>query len=103
MRLRHSALGFLLSGEYVSKLKRGAQGFLIEAGRVDDPDLSIFFAEQAIQLYVKAVYFELFGGRIRGRRVREMLGLLVKSLEAEGFKIHASRVLDFIAQRRTPS
>jgi len=93
-------LGFLLSGEHVGRLKRRARSFLIEAERVDDPDLSLFFAEQAIQLYVKAVYFELFGGRIRGHRIREMLGLLAKSLEAEGFKVHASRVLEFIAQHR---
>jgi HEPN domain-containing protein len=52
-----------LSGEYVVKLKRRALGFLKAADQVDDTDLAAFFVEQAMQLCIKAVLYELFWGR----------------------------------------
>lgn len=90
----------LLSGEYVSRLKRRARAFLLEATRVGDPDLGMFFAEQAMQLYIKAVYYELFGERVRGHRLRELLSLFVKMLEAQGFKDLANKVLVIVDQNR---
>ncbi len=46
------------------RLKRRARSFLEAAGLVDDPDLKAFFAEQAMQLHLKAVLLELFGERL---------------------------------------
>jgi HEPN domain-containing protein len=65
-----------LSGEYVNKLKRRAKAFLREVLSVEEPDLAVFFAEQAMQLYAKAVCFELFGELVRGHKVRGLLALL---------------------------
>jgi len=50
-----------LSGEYVARLKRRALGFLRAADGIDNADLAAFFTEQAIQLYIKAVFYEIFG------------------------------------------
>jgi len=89
-----------LSGEYVSKLKRRARAFLREALSVEDPDLAVFFAEQAMQLYTKAVCFELFGESVRGHRVRELLAVLIKMFEERGFKDVANRLLEFVDKYR---
>jgi HEPN domain-containing protein len=53
--------------------------FLREAVSVGDPDLAAFFAEQAIQLYIKAVYYKLFGDLIRGHKLRELVSILAIS------------------------
>ena len=74
-----------MSGEYVSKLKRRAMNLLRASEAIDDVDLAMFFVDQGIQLYVKAVYYEIFGVKIRGHGVRELLGLLSKELETHGF------------------
>ncbi len=55
-----------MSGLYVNKLKRRALDALRIAEGTDDFDLAMFLIDQAIQLYIKAVYFELFGSKIRG-------------------------------------
>ena len=70
-----------LSGEYVAKLKRRALSFLKEAEEAVDPDLAACFAEQSMQLYLKAVLYELFGEIVRGYRLRALLGLLSRGLE----------------------
>lgn len=67
-----------MSGEYVVKLKRRALGFLKAVDQVDDADLAAFFVEQAMQLYIKAVLYELFGERFRGHGLRELLGFLAQ-------------------------
>ena len=55
-----------MSGEYVARLKRRALSFLKEAEEAADADLAAFFAEQAMQLHIKAVFYEIFGERVRG-------------------------------------
>ena len=89
-----------MSGEYVGKLKRRAKVFLREAISVGDPDLAAFFAEQAMQLYVKAVYYELFGDIIRGHRLRELLSILIMSLDRHGFSDIADKLREFIEKFR---
>ena len=66
-----------MSGEYVARLKRPALSFLKEAEEADDEDLAAFFAEQAMQLYLKAAFYELFGDKVRGHGLRELLGGLL--------------------------
>jgi HEPN domain-containing protein len=73
-----------LSGEYVNKLKRRAKAFLREVLFVEEPDLAVFFAKQAMQLYAKVVCFELFGELVRGHKVRGLLAVLIKMLEEQG-------------------
>ncbi len=85
-----------MSGELVRKLKYRASLFLKEAESVGDPDIAILFAEQAIQLYTKAVYYELFGDLIRGHRLRELLSLLIRELRKYGFNNLADKVMEFI-------
>ncbi|WP_243674932.1 HEPN domain-containing protein [Vulcanisaeta distributa] len=55
-----------MSGLYVNKLKRRALNALRIAENTDDFDLAMFLIDQALQLYIKAVYFELFGSKVRG-------------------------------------
>ena len=50
------------------------------AESTDDYDLAMFLIDQAVQLYVKAIYFELLGSRIRGHGIRELIGMLTKVL-----------------------
>jgi HEPN domain-containing protein len=53
-----------MSGDKVQLLKRRAQRFLYDAKndyKEGFYDLSAFHVEQALQLYIKAVIFELFG------------------------------------------
>jgi HEPN domain-containing protein len=85
-----------LSGEYVEKLKHRARVFLGEARSVEDPDLAAFFAEQAMQLYIKAVYYELFGDLVRGHRLRELISILARSLDKRGFNELSSRLREFV-------
>jgi HEPN domain-containing protein len=89
-----------LSGEYVNVLKRRALSFLEEASKVKDPDLAAFLAEQSIQLYIKAVLYELFGERVRGHNIRELLGLLARLLDRAEYHNEANRVRDFVADNR---
>ncbi len=89
-----------MSSEYVEKLKRRAKAFLLEAKRVEDPDLAMFFAEQAAQLYMKAVHYELFGSMVRGHRLRELLALLIKSLDEHSYHREAEKLLEFVDKNR---
>ena len=75
-----------MSGEYVEKLKKRAENFMKEAEEASDKDLAIFFIEQSLQIYVKAVYYELFGEKIRGHSLRTILGTFARSLEKQEFK-----------------
>ncbi len=92
--------GVSLSSEYVERLRERARAFLSEAMSAENPDLAVFFAEQSMQLYVKAILYEIFGERVRGHRLRELLAVLVKGLEGEGFRDLAGEVLDFIDRKR---
>jgi hypothetical protein len=49
----------------VNKLKRKAMNLLRAGETIDDVDLAMFFVDQGIQLYVKAVYYKIFGVKIR--------------------------------------
>jgi len=89
-----------LSGEYVAKLKRRAVSFLKEAEEAVDPDLAAFFAEQSMQLYLKAVLYELFGEVVRGHRLRALLGLLSRGLERNSYSELAVKVRGFVDQHR---
>ena len=89
-----------LSGEYVAKLKRRALSFLKEAEEAADPDLAAFFAEQSMQLYLKAVLYELFGEIVRGHRLRTLLGLLSRGLERNSYSELAVKVRRFVDQHR---
>ena len=59
-----------LSNEHVARLKKRALGFLKAVDQVDDADLAAFFVEQAMQLYIKVVLYELFGERFMGYVLR---------------------------------
>lgn len=85
-----------MSGEYVARLKERAENFLREAKEAFDPNFAMFFAEQSIQLYVKAIYYELFGEKIRGDSVRSLLNILSKSLEDNGFGEASEKVRSFV-------
>jgi len=89
-----------LSGEYVAKLKRRALSFLKEAEEAADPDLAAFFAEQSMQLYLKAVLYELFGEIVRGHGLRALLGLLSRGLERNSYSELAVKVRGFVDQHR---
>lgn len=89
-----------MSGIVVEKLKYRAMLFLKEAKTVDDPDLAIFFAEQAMQLYIKAVHYELFGDIIRGHRLRELLSILIRELRRHGFSNIADKLVEFVNNYR---
>jgi len=89
-----------LSGEYVGKLKRRALSFLKEAEEAVDKDLAAFFAEQAMQLYLKATFYELFGDRVKGHGLRELLSAFSKSLERSGHREAAERIREFVGEFR---
>ena len=84
----------------MGRLKRRARSFLKAAGLIDDPDLKAFFAEQAMQLHLKAVLLELFGEEARTHSVRELLGLLARRLRDAGYTGEAKRVMEFAAAER---
>ncbi len=73
--------------EYPDKLKRRALSFLKSAKvRMEwgDYDLVCFDAEQAVQLYLKALLYKLFGLRTRTHGTLEHLGMLRRELGEEG-------------------
>ena len=89
-----------MSGEAVGRLKRRARSFLRASDLVDDPDLKAFFAEQATQLYLKAVLLELFGEEARTHSIRELLGLLARRLRDTSYTGEAERVMEFASAER---
>lgn len=90
-----------MSGEHVARLRRRALAFLEEAEETSDPDLAMFFLEQAAQLYIKSVYYELFGAPLRGHGLRELLGVLARSLRAAGYEEEAELLVLFAADERS--
>ncbi len=89
-----------MSGSYAEVLWRRARAFLEAAGLVEDPDLAAFLAEQAMQLAVKAAIYELFGERVRGHGIRELLSILARRLEEAGYRREADTVREFVAEHR---
>ena len=89
-----------MSGEYVEKLKKRAESFMKEAEEAADKDLAIFFIEQSLQIYVKAVYYEIFGEKIRVHSLRTILGTLARSLEKQDFKEASEKINLFINSHR---
>jgi len=82
-----------MSGEYVEKLKKRAESFMKEVEEATDKDLVIFFIEQSLQIYVKALCYEIFGERIRGHSLRTILGTLARSLEKQDFKEASEKLI----------
>ena len=89
-----------MSGEYVSRLKRRARGFLEAAEKSRDMDLAAFFIEQSMQLYLKAVFYELFGDRIRGHGIRSLLGALSRSLRKHGYEKISDKIEHFVGEHK---
>ncbi|WP_243677944.1 HEPN domain-containing protein [Vulcanisaeta distributa] len=83
------------------KLKRRALNALRIAENTDDFDLAMFLIDQALQLYIKAIYFELFGSKVRGGHgIRELIGMLTKGLEYQGFNELVRELRDFVVSNR---
>lgn len=92
-----------MSGNRVQRLKRRALRFLADAkADFNDGyyDLAAFHVEQALQLYIKAIIFELFGKEYEGHGVRESLGYLSKLLKDNGYEGLAKEVSDMVRDLR---
>jgi len=89
-----------LSGEYVKRLKKRSESFLREAVTTIDKDLAMFFIEQAAQIYIKATYYELFGEKIRGHNIRNLLGTLLETLKQHGYNKESEKIKSFVNQYR---
>ncbi|MEM3922428.1 MAG: HEPN domain-containing protein [Nitrososphaerota archaeon] len=89
-----------MSGEYVERLKRRALGFLREAKSAEDSDLAAFFAEQAMNLYIEAAFYEIFGERIVGHGLRSLLGRLSENLRKHEYFDEAERISGFVDEHR---
>lgn len=92
-----------LSGNRVQRLKRRALRFLADAkADFNDGyyDLAAFHVEQALQLYIKAIIFELFGREYEGHGIRELLGYLSKLLKDNGYDELSRRVIDLTRDLR---
>ncbi len=93
----------IVSGNRVRLLKRRALRFLDQAKRdLDDGyyDIGAFHVEQALQLYIKAVIFELFGKEYEGHGIRELISYLSKLLKENGYEDLAKKINELIAEYR---
>ncbi|ARM76844.1 HEPN domain-containing protein [Acidianus manzaensis] len=83
----------------VQRQKRRALDFLADA-KIDlsrgSYDIAIFNAEEALQLYLEAVIFELFGAEFRSHYVRALLSRLSQLLKNNNFE-ELSRRIDNIS------
>ncbi|BFI76731.1 HEPN domain-containing protein [Sulfurisphaera ohwakuensis] len=89
-----------MSGNYVKKLKERAMSALNIAKNTNYPNWKVFLAEQAAQLYIKAVYYELIGDKLRGHEIRVLIGQLALELEKNGFSKEAKKLRDFVVRNR---
>jgi HEPN domain-containing protein len=92
-----------MSGRRVELLKRRALRFLDEAKRDLNEgyyDIGTFHTEQALQLYIKAVIFEIFGKEYEGHGIRELLGYLSKLLRENGYEKLADQINTLITEYR---
>ncbi len=84
-------------------MRKRALAFLDEA--IDDLrkgyyDLASFHAEQAVQLYLKAMIVRLSGEERRGHEIRELLAELSLSLEMEGLDDISKRLKELAREYR---
>lgn len=92
-----------MSGNRVRLLKRRALRFLEEAKRDLSEgyyDIGAFHVEQALQLYVKAVIFELFGKDYEGHGIRELISYLSKLLKENGYDELYRKINELIGEYR---
>ncbi|WP_369609620.1 HEPN domain-containing protein [Sulfurisphaera javensis] len=84
-----------MSGIKVQRQKRRALDFLTDAKNDINRgsyDIAIFHAEEALQLYTKAVIFELFGIEFRSYDVRTLLSRLSQLLRENEFSTLADKI-----------
>ena len=92
-----------MSGLRVQRLKRRALRFLADAkGDFSEGyyDTSAFHVEQSLQLYTKAVIFELFGKEYEGHGIRELLSYLAKLLKENDYDELAVKVNEMVREYR---
>ncbi len=92
-----------MSGEYVELLRRRSKVFLQEAENLVEKgeyDIALFFLEQAAQLAIKALIYQLFGEKPRLHSLRQLLGLLVRSLRDAGEEGLAGKIAVFVESNR---
>jgi HEPN domain-containing protein len=89
-----------VSGNYVKRLKERSLNALDIAKTTGYLNWKAFLAEQALQLYIKAIYYELFGEKLRGHEVRSLMGQLTLELEKNGFVKEAKKLKDFVIKNR---
>ncbi|MBB5255088.1 HEPN domain-containing protein [Sulfurisphaera ohwakuensis] len=92
-----------MSGNRVRLLKRRALRFLEEAKRDLSEgyyDIGAFHVEQALQLYVKAVIFELFGKDYEGHGIRELISYLSKLLKENGYDELSRKINELVGEYR---
>jgi len=78
---------FTLSGELVNALRRRARSLLKHAYiylNDGDFDLACYNCQQALELYLKSLIYELFGEEVKICSLRELLGILHKRLRDAG-------------------
>ena len=80
----------LMAKNEVLALRRRALEFLEEAREAIEKrryDLSVFFSEQSVQLYLKSLILELIGEIPRTHSIRELLGFLrkIEGIEVDKF------------------
>lgn len=90
----------VVSGNYVKKLKERAINALNIAKNTSYLNWKVFLAEQAVHLYVKVVYNELIGDKLRGHQIRGLIGQLALELEKNGFTEEVKKLKDFIVRNR---
>ncbi|BDC18587.1 HEPN domain-containing protein [Acidianus sp. HS-5] len=92
-----------MSGNRVQRLKRRALRFLTDAKNDFNGgyyDTAVFHVEQALQLYIKAIIFELFGKEYEGHGIRELLGYLSKLLKENGYEEPSRNVNEITRELR---
>ncbi|BFH72919.1 HEPN domain-containing protein [Sulfurisphaera javensis] len=92
-----------MSGIKVQRLKRRALQFLSDAKKdINDGfyDLAMFHAEEAIQLYLKAVLFELFASEFKSHEVRTLLSYLAKLLKENSYPDLSDEILELAREYR---
>ncbi|BFH73972.1 HEPN domain-containing protein [Sulfurisphaera javensis] len=86
-----------MSGYKVQIMKKTALQFLKDAKRDLEEggyNNAIFYTEEAVQLYIKAVLFELFATEIRSHDLRSLLSSLSLSLEESGYTRFSQEIKD---------
>jgi len=93
-----------VSGKRVERLKARAWRLLDDAQsdfREGFYDVACFHAEQAAQLFVKAIILELFGREYAGHGLRELVGYTSRLLRDAGYMDLAEKVSEHVRQSRS--